>query len=188
MKKLILILFIFMVTGCTSSKPNFYQPVPVQTNEITYPKFKQSVLLQPVLLPAEVSKPQIVTLGDENFEVKIDEFNRWASAPDKLFQRVINKNLSTYLPNATIENRSQIKKNCQYAVAIEIKNIGGRLEENAFLDASYFIKNQNGHLVKSGSLNESVAINGGYEDYIPAQSRLLGALSAQIAADLANLK
>lgn len=188
MKKLILMLLVLITAGCTSSKPNFYQPIPVQANEITYPKFKRSVLLRPISLPTEMSKPQIVTLGKENFEVKIDEFNRWASAPDKLFQRVINKNLSNYLPNASIENQTLLRKNYDYAVTIEVNNIGGRLGENAFMVASYFIKNRNGNIVKSGKLDESVAIEGGYEDYIPAQSRLLGALSAQIASDLASLK
>ena len=175
-----------LVSACSSPAPNFYQPVSVKTADITYPNIKGTVLIQQVILPAEVARPQITTIGNNDFELKIDEFNRWGASPEKLVQRVLNQNLSRYLPNANVENQTSFRKNYKKAIAVEITEMGGKLGKEAILSGSYFIKNSNGVVIKSGKLNESVGIKNGYEEYVLAQSRLLGALSAQIAADLAQ--
>lgn len=187
MKKILLMILVSVVVGCSSPQPHFYQPVPVQNTEITYPKVKGTILLTPLILPAEASRPQITTIGQNNYDLTIDEFNRWGATPSKLFQHVINQNLSRYMPNASIENQTPVRKNYKYVVSIEINAMIGKLKQDAMLNASYFIRNRNGNVVKSGKLNESVAITGGYDDYVLAQSHLLGALSAQIAADLSRL-
>ena len=176
-----------MVSACSSPQPHFYQPVTVKTADASYNNFKGSLLIQPVLLPAEAARPQITTIGKDDFELKIDEFNRWGAAPEKLIQRVIGQNLSLYLPNAIIEVQTPIKKNYVYAIAVEITEMGGKLGKEAILGASYFIKDQNNKIVKSGKLSESVAIDDGYDAYVLAQSRLIGALSARIAADISRL-
>ena len=188
MKKIFLTLLFILTTGCSSPQPHFYQPITMKTTELSYPAVKGVILLQSLILPAEASRPQITTIGKNSYELNIDEFNRWGAAPDKLFQRIINQNLSICLPNASIENQTPIRKNYKYAVAIEITEMTGKLEKEAVLNASYFIKNRGGNTIKSGKLDEAIAIKGGYDDYVLAQSRLLSALSAQIAADLNSLK
>jgi len=187
MKKILFLAFILFISGCASPQPHFYQPVMVKNVDINYPQVKGVILLQTLSLPAESSRPQITTIGKNNYNLKIDEFNRWGAAPDKLFQRIINQNLSVYLPNANIENQTPLRKNYKYAIAIEVTDMIGKLDENATLSASYFIKNASGKVVKSGKLFESVAITGGYDEYVLAQSRLFAALSAQIAGDLSKL-
>jgi len=187
MKKIFLMILALAIAGCSSPQPHFYQPITVKNTEITYPQVKGTILLQQIVLPAEASRPQITTIGKNSYELNIDEFNRWGATPDKLFQRVINQNINSYLPNATVENQTPIRKNYKYAIAIEITDMVGKLKQEAVLNASYFIKNRSGYTLKSGRLDESVAINGGYDDYVLAQSRLLGALSAQIASDLSRL-
>ena len=176
-----------MISACSSPQPHFYQPVAVKTTDVSYNDFKGSLLIQPILLPAEAARPQITTIGKDDFELKIDEFNRWGAAPEKLIQRVIGQNLSYYLPNAIIEVQTPIKKNYKYAIAVEVTEMGGKLGKEAVLGASYFIKDQNGKIVKSGKLSESATINTGYDAYVLAQSKLIGALSAQIAADISHL-
>lgn len=188
MKKIIIAALALLTAACSSPKPNFFQPIAMQTAENTYPNVKFTLLLNQVLLPAEAARPQIATLGKENYEVKIDEFNRWGAAPERLVQRVLNQNLSLLLPNAVIENQTPLRKNYQYAVAVEITEMSGRLDDYAVLQASYFIKNKSGHIIKSGRFDNKVKINGGYDAYIPAQSALLGQLATQIARDTANLK
>jgi uncharacterized lipoprotein YmbA len=187
MKKLCFLILIFVVSACSSPKPHFYQPVAIKTADVSYNNFKETLLVQSISLPAEAARPQITTLGKDDFELKIDEFNRWGASPEKLIQRVIWQNLNLYLPKASIEVQTPIKKNYKYAVAVEITEMGGKLGKEATLSASYFIKNQNGTVVKAGKLSESVAISAGYDAYVLAQSRLIGALSAQIAADVAHL-
>ncbi len=188
MKKIGLFAITFMLFGCFSPAVKFYQPIYVKKQNVTYSEFKDTVLLYPVLLPSEVSRPQIVTLGRKDFEVKIDEFNRWATQPEKMIQSVINENLANLLPNAKIYNQTNLRKNHKYALFVEIQELNGRLNEKAILKASYFIKNKSGKIVKSGNFYEIVAIDGRYNAYIPAISETLSNLSDDIAKTLISLK
>ena len=187
MKKILMLVMILTLSCCGSPTPKFYQPVAMQQTEITYPKFKGAVLIKNILLTAEAARPQITTIGDDDFRLKIDEFNRWGAAPNKLIQNVLRQDLSAYLPNADVEIQTPLVKNYQYAVLVEINTFNGKLGKEAILEANYAILNPNGKTLESGKLKESIAIKGGYDDYVMAQSRLLGALSAEIAADLNRL-
>lgn len=188
MKRFWLLLLIFTVSACASKNPNFYQPVALNESQQVYTDFKQNILVDNILLPVVQTKPQIATLGDENYELKIDEFNRWGANPDKLIQQVINDDLSLIFPNAIIENKTTLRKNYKYAVWIEIQKMSGRLDENALLQASYFIKNKRGRILKQGQFKQDMAIDGDYDAYIPAQSKLLSLLAKAIADDLIALK
>ncbi len=187
MKKTLIIILTALAAACSSPAPHFFQPVAMKAAEQTYPNVKKTILLNQVLLPAEAARPQITTLGKKDYDVKVDEFNRWSASPERLIQQTANDNLSLYLPNATIENQTPLRKNYQYAVAIEVQEISGRLDKFATLKASYYIKNRQNRIIKSGRFSETTEIDGEYNKYIPAQSRLLGALCRQIAADLAQL-
>lgn len=187
MKKFLMLLMILTISCCGTPNPHFYQPVAIQQAEITYPKFKGTVLVKNILLSSDVARPQITTIGDDDFRLKIDEFNRWGSSPNKLIQNVLRQDLNVYLPNADVEMQTPLMKNYQYAVMVEINAFIGKLKKDAKLEATYAILNQNGKTLKSGKLNESVAIKGGYDDYVMAQSRLLSVLAAEIAGDLNRL-
>lgn len=176
------------LAACSSPRPDFFQPVAVKTTETVYTNVKGTVLLGQVLLPAEAARPQITTLGKKNYELKIDEFNRWGAAPERLIQHTLNQDLSLLLPNAIVENQTTLRKNYQYAVVVEINELNGRLNDIAVLKASYFIKNKQNRVIKSGRFDMSVEIDGGYEAYVPAQSRLLALLAADIAKGLSRLK
>lgn len=188
MKKYLIAALALLIAGCSSPKPHFFRPVAMHNVQTPSPNVKYTVLLNQVLLPAEAARPQITTLGNEDYEVRIDEFNRWGAAPERLIQNVLNQNLSLLLPNAVIENQTPLKKNYQYAVAVEITEMNGRLDDFAVLKASYFIKNRLGRIVKTGRFGNTAKISGGYDEYVPAQSRLLGELAAQISGDIAKLK
>ncbi len=187
MKKFWMLLLIFTISACSSRNPNFYQPIAMNETQQVYPDFKQNILVDNVLLPAVQAKPQITTLGDENYELKIDEFNRWGANPDKLIQQVINDDLSLIFPNALVENKTTLRKNYKYAVWIEIQKMSGRLDEDATLQASYFIKNKTGRIIKQGQFKKTIQIDGDYEAYIPAQSKLFSLLAGTIADDLIKL-
>ena len=187
MKKFLMLLMVLTVSCCGTPNPHFYQPVPIQQSEMSYPKFKKTVLVKNILLPSDVSRPQITTIGDDDFRLKIDEFNRWGTSPSKLIQNVLRQDLSIYLPNADVVMQTPLVKNYQYAVMIEINTFIGRLKKDAKLEATYAILDQNGKTLESGKINESTAIEGGYDDYVMAQSRLLGVLAAEIAGDLSRL-
>lgn len=188
MKKTLILVLAALAAACSSPAPHFFQPVAMKTAEQTYPNVKKTILLNQVLLTADVSRPQITTLGKKDYEVKIDEFNRWSASPERLIQRVANDNLSAYLPNAVIENQTPLRKNYHYAVTIEVQEMNGRLDKFATLRAAYFIKNKQNKIIKSGKFSQTMEIDGDYDAYVPAQSMLLGYLCQKIAADLAILK
>ena len=187
MKNIFSFILIAILSGCASPAPHFYQPVEIKTDAIATAKLSGTILLQSLLLPAEVSRPQITTIGENEYELKIDEFNRWGAAPDKLFQRVIAQDLAYYLPNASIEVQTPIRKNYKYAIAIEVTEMSGKLGDTAQFSASYFIKNRNGFTLKTGQFQEKFKIDTGYDNYVLAQSQMLSKLAAQIAADLSHL-
>ena len=64
---------------------------------------------------------------------------------------------------------------------VEITELNGRLDEMASLKASYFIKNKNGMIVKSGKFDKSITFEGKYDSYIEALSVLISDLSIEIA-------
>ncbi len=188
MKKFWLLLLLFTVSACASKNPNFYQPVALNETQQVYSDFSQNILVGNVLLPVEQAKPQITTLGKYDYQLNIDEFNRWGAAPDKLIQQVLNDDLRLIFPNAIIENKTTLRKNYKYSVWVEIQKINGRLDENAVLHASYFIKNAKGRLLKQGQFAQTLDVDGDYDAYIPAQSKLLSLLAKTIADDLVTLK
>lgn len=187
MKNILAFIALLLFSGCASPTPNFYQPVAMKTADFHYTQITDTILVKNILLPSEVSRPQITTVGRYPYELHIDEFNRWGATPDKLFQRIIAQDLSLYLPNATIEVQTSLKKNYKYAVSIEVNEMSGKLGKEAFLTAVYFLKNTHGITVRSGKINKTIPIQGGYDEYVLAQSELLGYLSAKIATDLAKL-
>lgn len=187
MKKIFALMLLLVMSSCASPAPHFYQPVIGEKGPTISSAFKGTVLLQHLLLPAEISRPQITTIGQTDYELKIDEFNRWGAAPDKLFQRVIAQDLSYYLPKASVEIQTPLRKNYKYAVAIEINEMTGKLGDTAYLSASYYIKNRSGYTIKTGYIKEKREIDSGYDSYVLAQSQMLDDLANQIAQDLSNL-
>lgn len=188
MKKSLIFALSLLVVSCSSPTPRFFQPVALQSADMNYSNVKTTVLVNQVLLPAEVSRPQITTLGKENFEIKIDEFNRWGATPERLIQQVLSQNLALYLPNAIIETQTPLRKNYQYGIMVEISEMSGRLDDYVSLKASYFIRNKQGKIIKSARFAQTKEIDGAYDAYVPAQSALLAELSSEIASQIAKLK
>ena len=149
MKKIVGLLLVVMLCGCFSSRANFYQPVGVIDGNVSVKEFKDTVRISPILLPSIVARPQIITLGEEEYNLNVDEFNRWGGSVDKLIMQAVNDNLSYIFPNAMVVNQSGIRKNFKYDVLIEVKTLMGRLDEYAKLDAVYFIRDRNGKTIKS---------------------------------------
>ena len=188
MKKIVGLLLVVMLCGCFSSRANFYQPVGVIDGNASVKEFKDTIRISPILLPSIVARPQIITLGKEEYNLNVDEFNRWGGSVDKLIMQAVNDNLSYIFPNAMVVNQSGIRKNFKYDVLIEIKTLMGRLDEYAKLDAVYFIRDRNGKTNKSKNFYKANAFEGGYDEYVKTISDMIGELSMTIADDIVNLK
>ena len=88
----------------------------------------------------------------------------------------------------TIVEKIILSKKTIIPIAIEIKNLNGRLDEYAKLDASYFIKDKNGKVIVSKDFYKASAFEGKYVEYVKTISAMLGELSDAIANDLVNIK
>ena len=187
MKRFLIIAIGLILSACCSSRPNFYQTVATNSYDKVFHNVTDVVYVNQITLPNIISRPQIVTLGKEDYEVNIDEFNRWASGLDKMFQNTVNENLSYLLPNARIEKPSFSNKDNKYIVMIDVLEMNGRLKDRATLKALYSIKNKNNKVVKNAIFNETIKINERYNEYIPALNSLIGSLSLNIAKGIAEL-
>ncbi|MBR5599223.1 MAG: membrane integrity-associated transporter subunit PqiC [Alphaproteobacteria bacterium] len=188
MKKIIALFLFVGIVGCSSNKANFYQPIEVKEPKVSYNNFKDTVRINPIMLPQLVARPQITTLGDDDVELNIDEFNRWGAPLDKLIAQVINDNLSNIFSEAIIVNHSSFRKNYKFDVTVEFKNINGRLGEFAKIDAVYYIKDKNQKVIKSNNFYKTNTFKGGYIEYVKNISAILGELSETIANDLVSIK
>ena len=99
----------------------------------------------------------------------------------------VRENLSSVLPNATINRPFILKKNYKYSVSIDILELSGRLKEKATLKASYVIRDRNNKVVLENKFNNTIKIKRKYDEYIPALNTLIGELSYNIAKDIDNL-
>ena len=87
-----------------------------------------------------------------------------------------------------IENQTDAKEKLQICRYRRNTGYERQVDEMAALKASYFIRSKQGKILKQGRFDRRTEIDGSYDAYIPAQSRLIGDLAQVIAADLAKLK
>src|SRR5262249_32672698 len=87
-------LVVVLVAGCASPPSKFYTlsaiPGPAA------PASEISVSVGPVTIPASVDRPQMVVTAGVN-QVRLEEFNRWASPLQNNIARVVAENLVAML-------------------------------------------------------------------------------------------
>lgn len=174
--------------GCASTAPSrFYLLDPLATPEgAASPAAGDiSIGVGPVKLPGYLERPQIVT-RDASPEISVAEFDRWAEPLSENFVRVLGENLSTLLGTDLITVFPWRGTHpLDYRVTVDVTRLDGELGGNAVLSARWAVGGKTDAepvIVKKTTLTEPV--NGGYEDFVAAHSRLLEALSREIAAEI----
>ncbi len=178
------------LAGCgTSPATRFYVLTPVAANDGD-PSPVSDVMtigIRSVELPEELDRPQIVTRTGAN-TVHIAEFDRWpASLRDSVMQ-LIGGNLAILLPGdrvavypwtpGTLVDRE---------VIVEVTRFDGQLGGQCALHARWKVLARKG--APSAVYGQSTLSEASGRDYaalVAAQSRLLGALSAEIASAIRN--
>jgi len=145
------------------------------------------VAVYPAVVPALIDRPQIVTRTDAN-QVVLSEFNRWGGTLKDEISRVLVENLGILLAERRVSVMSEhLAPDPAYLVSVSFNRFDGRLGESVRLNAAWTVRDQKEKktlAVKSSILEEKVA-GPGYAELVAAQSRALGALSREIAAELA---
>ena len=176
----VLVLF---VTGCASTPAARYYTLSATTEPAaSSPSSDLSVVVGPVSVPAEVDRPQMVVRTGPN-QIRVDEFNLWASPLQSNISRVVAQNLVTLLgtPHVTLFPQT-VSADAGYRVAIEVQRFDAALGEAATLDAVWTVRRTKDGGTQTGrtTVREAVQENT-YETLAAAHSRAVTRLSQDIA-------
>ena len=185
--------WVVVAAGCAGSAPTrFYVLTPVAGVEKSNPavpsKAGIAVGVRRVALPDYLDRPQIVIRSSPN-KLDLAEFDRWAAPLGEAFARVLAENLATMIPTHRVAvfpwpRSAQV----DYEVTVEVTQFEGRLGGECSLVARWSIfGGENKALLTTGKSSLSESAGGDYEALVAAESRLVGALSRDIAGALRSI-
>jgi uncharacterized protein len=166
--------------GCASPASRFYTLSATTTSAAT--SSDVSVAVGPVSVPAVVDRPEIVVTTGPN-QVRLEEFNRWASPLQNNIARVVTENLVARLGTPRVMLSSQsLSADADYRAAIEVQRFESTLGEAATLDAVWTVSRAKDGKSQTGRTNvREVTQGNGYDALAAAHSRALARLSQSIA-------
>ena len=182
------------LAGCAggSAPTRFYVLTPVAGVEKSNPavpsKAGMAVGVRRVALPDYLDRPQIVTRSSPN-KLDLAEFDRWSAPLGQAFAGVLAENLATMIPADGVAvfpwpRSAQV----DYEVTVEVAQFEGRLGGECSLVARWSIfGGEKKALLTTGKSSLSEPAGGDYEALVAAESRLVGALSRDIAGALRSL-
>jgi hypothetical protein len=185
MRRARLIATLLLAAGCLGPRPDpssffLLSPVvaPVQTPDVA----AVTVGLGPVTLPGYLDRPQIVERVSDN-EIVLSETERWAEPLRDNVARTLRENLSRHLPASSwIEYPWYASEAPAYAIAVDVRRFEADVSGSVVLDASWRIAADGEDVDRGRTEVVEPAGSVGQAARVAAQSRALGALSAQVAA------
>ena len=141
-----------------------------------------TVVVGPISIPAIVDLPQIVVSTGPN-QVRLDEFNRWASPLQNNISRVVAENLVTMLGTPRVAQFQQsLNLDADFRVAIEVQSFDSALGDVATLNAVWIVRRTKDGKSQTGrtTLREPAGA-AGFDAIAAAHSRALAQMSQQIA-------
>jgi len=185
---LTIVLSWLILGGCASTPPTrFYTLSPLPESDKPGGSGSErcvSIEIGPVKIPGYLDQPGIVTDLSQN-EYRVGEFSRWSEPLEANISRILAANLTSLLCTKIVSSfpwKGSVPLDCR--VFVEIVRMDGGLGESAMLDASWTIfegaEKRKLLLAKQTHYKETPS-DKGYEAYVSAQSRNLGALSRDIA-------
>lgn len=182
----------FMLYGCGTTPPsNFYTLSSLPNSE---QKVKETnchdvtIAVGRITFPDYLQQENIVTRTSPN-KLVVDEFNRWGGAISEDFGRVFALNLSRQLnidsvfPYPVSENFDVM-----YRVGVDVQQFDGELGEIAYLDVVWSIydtADEKTIEIRHSRFKQDIA-GANYEQYVVAQSKLVVALSDEVASEFKN--
>jgi len=172
---------VILAAGCGSTPASrFYTlsatPAPAGTPS------DLSLAVGPVTIPAVIDRPQIVVSAGPN-QVRLDEFNRWASPLQSNISRVVADNLAAILGTPRVSLFPQtVSAAADYRVAILVQSFDSAPGEAATLDAVWTVSRAKDGKSQTGrTAVREAAPQGGFDGLAAAHSRALARLSRDIA-------
>ena len=170
-----------LAAGCGSAPASRFYTLSAGAAPAATPS-NLSVAVGPISIPAVVDRPQIVVTAGPN-QVRLEEFNRWASPLQNSIARVVTENLVAMLgtPRVTLSSQA-LSSEADYRAAIEVQSFESMLGEVAVLDAVWTVRRAKDGKAQTGrtTVREPVQEKG-YDALAAAHSRALARLSRDIA-------
>ena len=178
-----------LLAGCGSSPDTRFYTLttvpPVIKTAVRSSTPQLGVGIRSVVLPAELDRPQIVTRTGPN-TVNLAEFDRWSSPLRDSVANVIASNLTVLVPaDRVVVYPWPPGVSLDYQVSVEVTRLDLRMDGPCALEAWWRIqaKDQKS-VVGRSSLSDQAGHD--YASVVAAKSRLIGALSGEIAAAIRN--
>jgi uncharacterized lipoprotein YmbA len=184
---IILCAYLIFAAGCASTPAARYYTLSA-ASEPAAPSSDLSVIVGPVSVPDEVDRPQLVVRTGPN-QMRVDEFNLWASPLQSNISRVVAQNLVVMLgtPRVTLSSQT-VSTELGYRAVIEVQRFDSAPGEAATLDAVWTVRRmkdggtQTGRTTVRETVQEST-----YEALAAAHSRAVVRLSQDIAGAVRTL-
>ena len=190
MKKLgmsiIACVFVALICGCASVAPQLYtlSPTAVPSGDAS----DLAVTVGPVSVPEAVDRPQIVSNFTPN-QLRVDEFNRWASPLKNDIARMVAENLAVILGSPYVSVFPQsVSVAPSYRVAIDVVRFEFAPGSEARLGALWSVRSTADGRSRTGATTLAEPIKeSSPAAMVAAHSRMLGGLSVDIAAAIRSL-
>jgi uncharacterized lipoprotein YmbA len=170
-----------LAAGCGTSPPSRFYTLSAAAKP-TAASSTLVIAVGPITIPAMVDRPEFVVNTGPN-EVRLDDFNRWASPLQDNLSRAVAEDLVAILGTPRVILFPQpLATDPDYRVAIEVRRFESTPGSSAALDAVWTIRRSKDGKTQTGrtSARENVA-DSGYDALAAAHSRAVARLSQDIA-------
>ncbi len=183
-----------LFSSCASTQSSRFYALSVMPNSTSDTPSEATdsditIGIGPIKIPDYLDRPQIVTRDNQN-EITISEFDRWAGQLRNSVANVLSENLSTILSTDRVVLypwRGSIPLDFQ--VEVEVIQFDGEPGGNVALVARWIVikgKSKKVLTIKRSSITEAVS-GKNYTAFVAAQSRSLLKLSQEMATAVKDI-
>ena len=188
-KKIFFIIFAFSLVSCfggRSAPSNFYNLVSIDS-DFKSNSVKKTIAVEVVSIPRYLDRSEIITIKNNDTELNISEFNRWAEPLSSSIKRIIVEDMSKNMPNAVVRPLNVFKDTYDYLVLIYINKFEGKFKGEVYLNVSYSVVDMLGNNIINKNEDFIVKTGSSYDDLVMSMSSLLSKLSENISKKISNL-
>ena len=175
-----------VLSSCSSPPSRFY--TLSATGTATEAPLAVSVAVGRVSLPFVIDRPQIVVNVGVN-EVRLDDFNRWASPLADNIERVLVTNLSILLATSRVTLAAEVlRPEPDFRVAVEVQRFESVPGGAATVEAVWTVRRAADRQARTGRTTAHEPVSEmGFQALAAAHSRGIARMSEDIAAAVRGL-
>lgn len=172
--------FALLAAGCASSPSKFYT-LNATATAVSPADAHYTVAVGPVLIPAEVDRPQFTVQVAPN-RVALDEFNRWAAPLNDNIARVVAANLSALLGTSRVTATALANFTADYQVSLNLQRFESVPGKAVTVAAIWVVKPAHGVAISGQTVAEVPVADASFDALAAAHSQALAKVSTDIAA------